>query len=634
MHPQLVVGSAVIALAFGITGGPAGRPARRPAAALPEVRPNDNRAAAGVRHSDTLTLRLAISMATWHPETPSGPGITVAAFSEEGKPPEVPAPLIRVPTGTWIVATVRNALADSAVTVYGLATHPAAALDSILLRPGDSATVRFPAGAPGTYLYWARLGAHVYGTGPGTGDEEREQLGGAFVVDRPGPVAPDRIFVLNIWGHVLDSANYSNALTINGRSWPYDERIAATVGDTLRWRIVNASNRRHPMHLHGFFYRVDSRGDARADTTYQPGARELVVTDQMRPFSTLAATWSPDRPGDWVFHCHIAFHVMASDARLDPLPPGSHDMMSDDPRLHMAGLVLGIVVAPRPRWQPPARKDVRRLRLLIQQGTRRGRSERALGYVLQQGAAEPAADSISIPGSVLVLTRGQPTDITVVNHLRERSAVHWHGIELESWSDGVAGWSGMDSTHVAPSIQPGDSFVAHLSLPRAGTFMYHTHMNDLEQLTAGLYGAIVVLEPGRRFDPATDHVFVTGWDGPGFAPPRVLVNGDSVSAPMELRPGVAHRIRLVNIGPANAWVYSIRQDTTTQRWRAVAKDGADLPAALATERPARALLGVGETSDFEWRPAPGSYRLTVARPAARPGEPPAYERRLIVGTGR
>jgi len=116
-------------------------------------------------------------------------------------------------------------------------------------------------------------------------------------------------------------------------------------------------------------------------------------------------------------------------------------------------------------------------------------SPRALGYVLQSDNRIPAADSVELPGSVIVLTKNEPTDITVVNRLRESSAVHWHGIELESYSDGVAGWSGsMD--HLAPMIAAGDSFTARLTLPRTGTFIYHTHLNDIEQLTSGLYGAI------------------------------------------------------------------------------------------------------------------------------------------------
>ena len=79
----------------------------------------------------------------------------------------------------------------------------------------------------------------------------------------------------------------------------------------------------------------------------------------------------------------------------------------------------------------------------MQEGKRRGRATRALSYVLQRGARAPAPDSIETGSSLLVLTRGEPTDIVVVNRLAEPAAIHWHGIELESYSDGVAGWSGM-----------------------------------------------------------------------------------------------------------------------------------------------------------------------------------------------
>src|SRR5690349_21242403 len=39
---------------------------------------------------------------------------------------------------------------------------------------------------------------------------------------------------------------------LNGEAWPATERIHAAVGDSLRWRIVNATLLPHPMHLHGF----------------------------------------------------------------------------------------------------------------------------------------------------------------------------------------------------------------------------------------------------------------------------------------------------------------------------------------------------------------------------------------------
>ncbi|MGH7594451.1 MAG: multicopper oxidase domain-containing protein [Gemmatimonadales bacterium] len=602
--------SMISALAAAVMFAGAGAPHRAP----PLVHANDNRTPAGTLHGDTLTLHLIVTMATWRPEADPGPSVEVAAFAEAGKAPEIPAPLIRVRAGTLIVATVRNELPDSTIAVHGLLSRPAAADDSLVLHPGDSATVVFPAGAPGTYLYNAVLGKHDYSLFDAY---EREQVGGAFVVDPPGGSPPDRVLVINVWSQPIDSVNDRDALTINGRSWPYTERISATVGDSVRWRVVNASNREHPMHLHGFFYRLTSLGSRFKDSTYTPDAQRMMVTTSMVPFSTLRMAYLPDRPGDWLYHCHIGFHVVPAGARLDPITMASHDRMSDDPRLHMAGLILGIAVRPPPQWRKPARVDPRRMHLFIDQGTPHRRAKFAYGYVLQNGATPPAADSVLMPGSTLVLTRGQPTDVVVVNRLHEKAAIHWHGLELESWSDGVPGWSGMDSTRTAPVIQPGDSFVAHLTLARAGTFIYHTHMNDLAQLTAGLYGAIVVLEPGQHFDPETDHVFIGGWDGPDDAPPQRLLNGDSLPPPLVLRAGVAHRMRFINMSPAGPYPFSLTRDGAVEQWRQLAKDGAELAPNRQIMQPARVLIDVGETYDFEWRPTPGAYELS-ARPKGKP----------------
>ena len=601
---------------------PAARPPAAPAAAtpaiaaepgLPRVRANDNRRPAGRLARDTLRISLVVRMSEWYPEADDGPHVAVAAFAEGNAAPEIPGPLIRVPAGAVIDATVRNALADSTITVRGLVTRPASARDSLVILPGRSARVRFPAGAPGTYFYSATLGVQDTLV-------EREQLDGAFIVDSAGARPDDRVFVMNIWGEPLDraapltDANYRNALAINGHSFPYDERVVAAVGDTVRWRWVNPTLRAHPMHLHGFFFRVDAKGDELRDTTYAPDARRLAVTENMWPGQTMSIAWSPDRPGDWLFHCHIGFHVVP-DARLDPPPPGAHQYHSGDFTQHMAGLVLPITVRAPSGWREPAEVEPRRLRLYVDEGARHGRAPRALGYVLADGSAPPPpADAVDVPGPVLVVYRGQPTDITVVNRLRETTAVHWHGLELESYSDGVAGWSGLGA-HVAPAIQPGDSFVAHLTLARAGTFMYHTHLNDQEQLTSGLYGAIVVLEPGRRFDPATDHVFVAGWDGPGGLPPdlaHVVVNGDSLPPPLEVTAGVPQRLRLVNIGLAYRLTFSLARDSTPATWRPLAKDGADLPPAQSEPGPARTALAVGETRDFEFvPPSAGEYVLRV-----------------------
>ena len=544
-------------------------------------------------------------MATWAPEGERGARVTVAAFGERGEAPLIPGPLLRVPAGAVIDATVRNGLTDSTITVHGLTTRPAAFPDSLVIPPGQTARVRFAAGTPGTYLYYADAGRQDTLV-------EREQLAGAFVVDSAGPRPDDRIFVINIWGEPVDSATYRHALAINGRSFPFDERISTQVGDSLHWRWINASQRNHPMHLHGFYFRVDAKGDS----VYAPAARRMGVTENLPPRSTMSIAWSPERPGNWLFHCHLMFHALG-DARLGPLAPEPQHHHNADIGRHMAGLVLGIEVRPGRAWREPPRENVRALRLFVQEGRARMRAPRAMGFVLQRGPEPPRPDSVEIPGGVLVLTRGEPTDITVINRLPEPAAVHWHGLELESWSDGVAGWSG-SGHRTAPAIQPGDSFTARLTLRRAGTFIYHTHLNDFEQLTSGLYGAIVVLEPGRRFDPATDHVWVAGWDGPARDPPHIVVNGDSAPPSLELTSGVTHRLRFVNIGMAIRLRFALAADSGLATWRPVAKDGADLPPMQAALGPAALLLAVGETADAEFQPpAPGTYRLTATAPNGR-----------------
>lgn len=596
---------ALVALVAGVAA------VHRPRAPdTPTAVPNDNTVAGGRMVGDTLVLALDLRPARWFPEADGGASVEVAAFAEAGQPPRIPGPLVRVREGATIRVTVRNTLPDSAVTVFGLVTRPTATDSGLRLDPGATRTVRFAAGAPGTYFYSATVGRR-------NPNLEREQLAGGFVVDPADGSPPDRVFVINIWGEPVDSTGYRNALAINGKSWPHTERLAATVGDSIRWRVINASQRPHPMHLHGVYYQVGSRGTRLGDSTYAPSGRRLVVTESMAPGSTMSLAWRPDRPGNWLFHCHLMFHAVEF-ARLDL---AEHDRHSSDVTKHMAGLVLGIAVAPRTAEPEEARRAARRLRLHALQGPARGRSERSRSFVLQRDGSPPAADSVENPGSLLVLTRGQATDIVVLNRMAEPTAVHWHGIELESWSDGVAGWSGIGDRR-APAIAPGDSFTARLTLPRAGTFIYHTHLNDIEQVTSGLYGPLIVLEPGQRYDPETDHVVLVSWSGTA-EPPRFLTNGDSLPQTMVLKAGVSHRFRFINIAPAGMPRFSLVQDAVVQSWRPIAKDGADLPDTRRIMEPATVLFAVGETYDMEWRPpVPGEYALV-----APPGRP---IRRIIV----
>lgn len=317
-------------------------------------------------------------------------------------------------------------------------------------------------------------------------------------------------------------------------------------------------------------------------------------------------------------HCHMIPHITPYPARADTLRTHDAHDVTRHPASSMAGLVLGITTVDAPRRagsneraaSPP--RDHRRL--LAQEARADSGKPAPRGYVLQRGTA-PRRDSVEIPGSMLVLTRGATTSITVVNHLAKPTTVHWHGLELESVYDGVSGWSGAGA-RLAPLVAPRDSFTVVLTPPRAGTFIYHTHMDEEDQLPNGMYGPLLVLEPGERYDPATDLVLVLGQAVVGGKVQAVL-NGRTEPAPLALQAGTRYRLRLINmlpVEPARVRLHA-DSDSTPVAWRFLAKDGAALARARQRPAPAELKVGVGETYDFEWTPAaPADVSLVVRLP--------------------
>jgi manganese oxidase len=573
---------------------------------------NDNRLPAGVLRGGVLSVHLVARMVAWHPEAEDGPFKVVEAFGEAGRAPSIPGPLLRFPLGTTIDASITNALPDTLV-VLGIRGRD----DTLRIAPGESRRVRHAPRAAGSFLYRAgvvRDGAvRLSGT--------HGQLVGGLIVD-PGTAAPrDRVFITTGW----DPNPYF--LAINGKSWPFTEKFVHTVGDTVRWRVLNAgtgTGADHPMHLHGFYYRVDARGGWDADTLYDAARRRWVVTENLPGLSSMAMTWVPARPGNWLFHCHNADHIAGRHrhiiaGRTPPFPePPMHDVR-EHAAWDMAGIATAITILPR-AGEPVATarpRAERALRLLVQSRAAYYGRGPGFGYVLQEGAAEPAADSILIPGPRLVLRRDEPVAITVVNRLPTHTAVHWHGIELESYYDGMAGVSGTDD-RPAPLIAPGDSFVVRFTPPRAGTFIYHAHVTDYLQIARGLYGALLVVPPGRPDTPETDHVMVVGFGRPNGRA-GLLLNGSVAPAPVERRREGVQRLRVINIATENNVVLTLSAGSAPIRWTAVAKDGFDLPAGQRRALPASVRVFPGETYDFEFESADDVLTVRIKNPGVPAG---------------
>ena len=612
---RTMTAAAAILVGLGTTSPAPVSPPPLPSPLAERITVNDNRKPAGTLRDRILTVRLEVREGEWHPDGEGDVGVAVRAFAEQGKTLQIPGPLIRVTEGTEIRASIRNTMGDAPLIVHGLhARGTDAAADTIHVAPGGVREVSFIAGAPGTYYSWGTTRDMPRLDTRGAKDT---QLSGGLVIDPRGApsTARDRVFVIGRWGEPLAvglADNVFGRLVINGKAWPHTERLEYAAGDSVRWRIINASALVHPMHLHGFYYQVTSRGDQTTDSVFAGGPPRMAVTDRMAPFRTMSLVWVPVRPGNWLFHCHDNVHI----GRNRPLPgapaPDSAHHVQDHAREMMGGLVMGVHVRPKGSMTVTAEPAAaRRLRLVARVDSGSTESEPAYGYALED-ASGPVRAAPLLPGPTIVLKRGEPVAITVVNELPEATAVHWHGIELQSYFDGVADFAGTPG-RLAPAIAPRDSFTARFTPPRAGTFMYHTHVDEVRQQKAGLGGAIIVVDPATTHDPSTDLVFLITTPRLDADAQTVYINGALSPPPIDMRAGQRYRLRILNLHTFRPSMrFEVRKDSALVSWRAVAKDGADLPAALATVRPSTQQLGNGEIYDFELVPAAaGAMQIDV-----------------------
>jgi len=599
-------------------------------ATLPVVQPNPNTARAGIVRDGVLEVALDAREAAWPINGAGRAPMTIDAFSEPGKPPLIPGPLVRTVRGTPIRFSVHNSLSLPLTFFVPAAIHGAPdrpdAIDSVVIAPGTVGTLSTVTAIPGNYIYRATTPLPEAKLTKMAG-----LLGGAIVVDTAGgPAKPnDRVLVIMETPDSMFAAHVSPIgrppgddigrliYTIDGRSWPETERIAATVGDTLHWRVINASSDVHPMHLHGFYYRVDSfTGPTVAAQDQRPPGR-FVVTQPMSPLSSMSMTWSPDRPGNWLFHCHFSIHLTPDSISAAPNDPHHRDM---------TGLVVGVEVSPRAGDRPPARALTgRRLRMIAVADSTPAEKQfpnelPTMHYVIEENGRRIEGRPGFSPE--LDLTRGVPVSITIVNHLDEPTSIHWHGIEVQdSYVDGVPGFSGA-GTRLEPEIAPADSFVAQFTPPRSGTFMYHAHVDEVREERAGLLGALIVRDPGTAPSP-DDHVFFLKGSRRGDSAHPLEINGEPNPDTVVLRLGRPARLRIINVSWTNPVpLVSITErsdssltqlrDTSLVVWTPVAKDGRDLPAAARMPEPARQRVSIGETYDFELTPTRrGTMRFEV-----------------------
>lgn len=194
----------------------------------------------------------------------------------------------------------------------GLMAHTET-LDQIKLTPGERTDFVFtPPDAPGSedFLKWYPTD-RGYGT---TFNRLSENLlkivtiAAPAVVPEPIPEQLRTIAPIDIAGAIEKEINLTIDITsdnrvlmgINGVHHDHAVPLLARVGETHVWTVRNDTDFSHPFHLHGFFFQVldDSRVPEWKDTVDVPHHGEVKL-----------AVRFDDRPGMWMYHCHILDHA-------------------------------------------------------------------------------------------------------------------------------------------------------------------------------------------------------------------------------------------------------------------------------------------------------------------------------------
>lgn len=105
----------------------------------------------------------------------------------------------------------------------------------------------------------------------------------------------------------------------------------------------------------------------------------------------------------------------------------------------------------------------------------------------------------SIPGPVLHFTEGDYAVIYIKNEMDEESSIHWHGILLPNYYDGVPYLN-------TPPIAPGETLKYEFPIKQSGTYWYHSHTMLQEQ--SGVFGPIIIDPQEKKLEYNKELVLV------------------------------------------------------------------------------------------------------------------------------
>lgn len=152
------------------------------------------------------------------------------------------------------------------------------------VKPGEEHTYEFTAGrdSVGVWSY--------HDHSPSMESSIAGGLYGALSILRRGERRPDREFVSFL-------AQFGDYSSINGRAFVGNTPVLrAKVGERVQWDVLTLGDDFHTFHVHGHRWR---RPDGVPEDTRTLG-----------PAESFRVRWREDRPGTWLYHCHVESHMM------------------------------------------------------------------------------------------------------------------------------------------------------------------------------------------------------------------------------------------------------------------------------------------------------------------------------------
>ena len=238
------------------------------------------------------------------------PGMIVNCWGYNG---QTPGPTIEAVEGDRVRLLVTNKLQEHTTIHWHGVLLPngmdgVGGLNQPQIKPGETYVYEFTLCQHGTQMYHPHADEMV---------QMAMGMEGFFIIHPKEPEQPriDRDFCIFLQEWFVEPGTSTpnpnimtdfNLFKFNSRVFPGTASLVVRLGDRVRIRVANLSMDSHPIHLHGYNFKITGTDGGRIPATGQWPE----TTVNVPPGTTRDIQFVANAPGDWALHCHKNHHVM------------------------------------------------------------------------------------------------------------------------------------------------------------------------------------------------------------------------------------------------------------------------------------------------------------------------------------